>query len=181
MEFDYNLITDKQFDEELENIVGNLSTSAILSYGEVNSFFREHFNNDVLKECKYEAFNKYVRTLNKRIKQLNLSHAKLVGRIFCFHDDVEDICLKIANDNEFYYIWIALCTDELEDDKFTIYVHDGKPSLDVTVPDGTSVGEIDAEYVLTFNWAEDVNNFYKTIGNNINKIETLIKESAILK
>ena len=40
--------TDEDFDRILEKLVSEMSAGQILSYGEVNSFFREELNNEIL-------------------------------------------------------------------------------------------------------------------------------------
>lgn len=52
---DYSSMTDEEFDAILLEIVQDLPTSVILSYDEVNAFFREELNNEIL--AKWEQRN----------------------------------------------------------------------------------------------------------------------------
>ena len=47
-ETDYSKMTDDEFDDILETIVGGMSARAILNIGDVNAVLREELNNEVL-------------------------------------------------------------------------------------------------------------------------------------
>lgn len=48
----YNDMTDKDFDEILEELVGEMSAAEILSCGDVNTILREELNNEVLERWR---------------------------------------------------------------------------------------------------------------------------------
>ena len=48
MSIDYSACTYEDFDRILKDLVSELTVSELLSYGDVNMFFREEFNNEVL-------------------------------------------------------------------------------------------------------------------------------------
>ena len=51
---DYTKMTDADFDRLLEKRVSNMTASEILSYGDVNMFFREELNNEILTDWEEE-------------------------------------------------------------------------------------------------------------------------------
>ena len=51
---DYSKMTDEDFDRILHNIVSEMSTGDILSYGDINMILREELNNEVLQRWEEE-------------------------------------------------------------------------------------------------------------------------------
>lgn len=51
---DYSKMTQDEFDELLEEMVGNMSGSEIMAISGAYEVFSEHLNNDVLDEWAYQ-------------------------------------------------------------------------------------------------------------------------------
>lgn len=58
--FNYDLITDMEFDNALENLVVEKGALFLMTIPEVHMLVREHFYNAVLDECKPEAAENYI-------------------------------------------------------------------------------------------------------------------------